>query len=249
MVQFGLCARTGVLLNQADVYQTESGRVLFKTAFPRQDNMHHVALHSCPVSYPFFMHDLHTMNSSSQKMLFNLSSVSMLLRMLAFSKSPDVPSLCSLTLCGLLERLLICLRLMILALMCPSKIASFRCTLNAKPSLCNIHMRFLASALCSVQPMYRHSAQDPFVLQPDITSSSLLSPRSTWRDLNRCLSSFPYASIIPNRSFGLCRILLCLLLCLSLLISPSLFLLPHSLVVSSLLFCSSWHLHTQSSGD
>jgi hypothetical protein len=124
--------------------------------------MHHVALHYCPVYYPFTAHDLHRMNSSFQKIAIKFVESHCSFVCLLFRSLLMCPILCSLTSYGLFKRLLICLRLVILAL-CPGMIASFPCAFNAKPSLCNIHMRFFASALCSVQPMYRHSAHDPFV--------------------------------------------------------------------------------------
>lgn len=99
-------------------------------------------------------------------------------------------------------------------------------------------------ALCgSCIPKARES---PFVP----VCHSFESPEPESRQYTYCCPFlFESASVVPDSSFGLCCILLCLLLSLSLLVSLSLLLFPHSLVVSSLLFCSSRYLDSQSSGD
>lgn len=96
--------------------------------------------------------------------------------------------------------------------------------------------------------MYAHRAQ--VFLDPAIVSNFIIGRSQA----SRCqILSVPYfsttASILPDRSFGLRRIFLCLLLGFPLLVSLSLLLLSHRFVVGSLLFRSPWYLDAQSTSD
>lgn len=88
------------------------------------------------------------------------------------------------------------------------------------------------------------------ILQPTMAASLIIGGSQASQYQVCSLSSlFATASILPDSSFGLCGIFLCLLLGFPFLVSLSLLLLSHSFVVGSLLFCPSWYLDAQSTSD